>query len=41
MARSLSLESRCADPVSIEHLGKVIRQFVFTADGRVDEKVLV
>ena len=38
IARDLVRESQAGDPVSIEHNGKVIRQFVLTPDGVVEEE---
>jgi hypothetical protein len=38
IARGVVKESKAGDPVSIEHQGKVIRQFVLTADGKVEEE---
>jgi hypothetical protein len=38
IARGLVKESQAGDPVSIEHNGKVIRQFVLTPDGVVEEE---
>ena len=38
IARSVAAEGAAGDPVSIEHRGKVIRQFVLTSDGRVAEQ---
>ena len=37
IARGAAKEGRAGEPVSIEHNGKVIRQFVLTADGKVEE----
>jgi hypothetical protein len=37
IARGVAKEGRAGEPVSIEHNGKVIRQFVLTADGKVEE----
>lgn len=38
IARDVVKESQVGDPVSIEHNGRVIRQFVLTPDGRVEEE---
>jgi hypothetical protein len=38
IARSLVKESPTGDPVSIEHNGRVIRQFVLAANGNVEEE---
>ena len=37
VARGLALEGRAGDPVLIEHDGRVIHQFVLTAEGIVEE----
>ena len=37
IARKVVKESRAGDPVSIEHNGKVIRQFVLTQHGTVED----
>jgi hypothetical protein len=37
LARSVVCEGQPGDPVSIEHQGKVIRQFVLLSDGHVVE----
>lgn len=37
IARGVVKEGRVGEAVSIEHDGKVIRQFVLTADGKVEE----
>ena len=38
IARTLVRESQAGDPISIEHRGRVIRQLVLMADGRVSEE---
>ena len=38
IARELVKESQAGDPVSIEHNGRVIRQFVLTPEGEVEEE---
>ncbi|MCI0458357.1 MAG: hypothetical protein L0Z62_15440 [Gemmataceae bacterium] len=38
IARDWVKESQAGDPVSIEQNGKVIRQFVLTPDGEVEEE---
>ena len=38
IARDAVKEGRAGDPVSIEHDGKVIRQFVLTPEGAVEEE---
>jgi len=38
IARELVKESLAGDPVSIEQNGRVIRQFVLTPDGEVEEE---
>ena len=40
IARDLVKESRAGDPVSIEHNGRVIRQFVLTPEGEVEEEAV-
>lgn len=37
IARGLVKESQAGDPISIEHNGRVIRQFVLTPQGVVEE----
>lgn len=37
IARGVVKEGRAGEPISIEHNGKVIRQFVLTVDGKVEE----
>jgi hypothetical protein len=39
IARKLMQEGQAGEPVSIEHGGKVIRQLVMTADGKIAEEV--
>ena len=39
VARGVAREGRCGDAVSIEHEGRVIRQFVLTPGGVVEEVV--
>lgn len=41
IARTVVREGRPGDPISIEYDGKVIRQFVLTAEGRVEEELSV
>ncbi len=38
IARALARENQAGDPVSIEHRGRVIRQLVLMADGRISEE---
>jgi hypothetical protein len=38
IARVVVKENQAGDPVSIEHNGRVIRQFVLTPDGEVEEE---
>ena len=38
IAGELVKESQAGDPVSIEHNGRVIRQFVLTPEGEVEEE---
>lgn len=37
IARGLVREGRAGEPLSIEHDGRVVRQFVLTAEGAVEE----
>jgi hypothetical protein len=37
IARGVAKEGQAGEPGSIEHNGKVIRQLVLTADGKVEE----
>jgi hypothetical protein len=37
IARNLAKESQAGEPISIEHNGRVVRQFVRTPEGAVDE----
>lgn len=41
IARELASEGQAGDPVSIEHDGKVIRQFVRTPKGEVEEESII
>ena len=38
IARELAKEGQAGDPVSIEYDGRVIRQFVLTPEGKVEEE---
>jgi hypothetical protein len=38
IARALACERQAGDPVSIEHRGRVIRQLVLMADGRISDE---
>jgi hypothetical protein len=40
IARTLVKESQAGDPISIEHNGRVIRQFVLTPEGVVEEAAI-
>jgi hypothetical protein len=37
IARGLVKEGQAGEPVSIEHNGRVIRQFVLTPEGQIEE----
>ncbi len=37
IARDLVKQGQAGDPISIEHSGRVIRQFVLTPEGTVEE----
>ena len=41
IARELASEGQAGDPVSIEHDGKVIRQFILTPEGEVEEESIL